>query len=613
MKKNEFLSKVQVEIKEAQKRKEEAEEALSFYGAVRKDGEDYALATFAKKKAEKELLFLEQIADLPEILYIKYASDEKLNTLKEAKLQEIRACRHHVIHTITMGDIKIDGLSNAEKELIASYFELLKSDEADADKAKKLTDLLSKGSDSAKSKDQIREEISESKDKLSFWNNNYNRIVSLPLEGFRNILIDSIKDSNDTIDIAEELKAGIKKYRVFASVSNSPDNVNILADLLTEYRGKNIVGPKPVIYDNTTVDGQLLPEKLEKRIFNNPEVFCSKILINPDKAIEIIKEYKSKVLSQASDYYTLSYQIGEIGTALVALNNYELECKKANRDEIVYGDVNNTEAQDAVLDFFERNQTFPLIMHNGGIPTKEISKVDSMFDGYSAPIFFRRKSEIEFKKTVVSEQIKLYRKRRDYLRKKFFELDHLPLVEAILYQRADNDDFRNGLVDAINGLVEMLDKLLVIFERLKNEFDSNNHNFLDELEEVAKKIGDIARCKEVDQSTLLIDGDRDALIDQIYEYAAVYKAAQLVTELEDQALQISVREEAQELGISEAELTIRKQNQLRALYEAKLKEKDEEIERLNGIVETFTKGIEDSRIKSYSYENNGKISRFFRS
>ena len=87
----------------------------------------------------------------------------------------------------------------------------------------------------------------------------------------------------------------------------------------------------------------------------------------------------------------------------------------------------------------------------------------------------------------------------------------------------------------------------------------------------------------------------------------------MVTELEDQALQISVREEAQELGISEAELTIRKQNQLRALYEAKLKEKDEEIERLNGIVETFTKGIEDSRIKSYSYENNGKISRFFRS
>ena len=39
-------------------------------------------------------------------------------------------------------------------------------------------------------------------------------------------------------------------------------------------------------------------------------------------------------------------------------------------------------------------------MHNGGIPSKEISKVDSMFDGYSAPIFFRRKSEIE---TIKSE------------------------------------------------------------------------------------------------------------------------------------------------------------------------------------------------------------------
>ena len=42
---------------------------------------------------------------------------------------------------------------------------------------------------------------------------------------------------------------------------------------LEEYRGKNIIGPKSVIYDNTTVDGELLPEKLEKRIFNNPEVF----------------------------------------------------------------------------------------------------------------------------------------------------------------------------------------------------------------------------------------------------------------------------------------------------------------------------------------------------
>ena len=601
MTKEEFLSSVTTEIEEVKKSKKQAEAAIEYYTKSNNLTAEYEEARIAKIKAEKELECLEQIFSLPEILYYKQASIARLEELRRNELEGLRQKKKNICKSIAKDRKIIDQIVAAEK---AEFADLSSDNKEMSSKDKeKMSNLLAKSTRRAKSKERFRNILVGKNNEFSLYDRSYNDIYNMPIETYREREIDNISSLEETLAFTENAKEQSASNRIFAYGSKTTKKVQEFANLLVNLKKTYLTEPEPVFCDEDDLEDIGIPESLKKLILDDetiiqkPEYESEKIrkVINPDKAIEVVRDYITKVNKQREKITDVLLELVDVGKGIQEYDNYE---KVSNNKPILYGDSNNSEEQNKAIDFFTFQHVDEFDTVTGGLDKNDLCNVRYLFFNYLTPIFFRRKSEIKFKRAAIEGQIKLYKQKRDYLDGILKSLDLLPVFDKLLGEKANDPSYRKEVYDELDALDEVLQNTLEYFRGIKQECECNKSNHADDVSNELELIMLSTLCDDYDINKLLIDATGDELLAQIFEYAAMYKVSCLAYELEREAKRISLREEAEEqdvpvenVGVSKIDILEAKLAQERAKKAkilAQLEEQKAENIKLNNQVKTLS-------------------------
>lgn len=568
MEKRIYSEKVDKSLSEIKSKLEQAQIEGLFFKQINEGGQYYKNAQSRIIKNQIELECLSQFTSLPEILYFKYASNDRIRELLEEKIQSITERINKLNESIKTDEDNINALLKEQKELADEYSDLQKDSDSSPEKAATVQTLFSKAhnlDNTIKEYENIKAKKEKDLEGLKYF---YNEIVDMSDDEYRNFIINGIEGSEKLLKRIEHIKANKENYKIFARASKSASRLNKFTELLTKLHIASLIKPDPVFYEKKSDLIGKTPVRLLDTVYSNTKIYnpATGELVDPAAVCEAIKEYYSTYTEQLKTYKDIRRDLDCSGKEIAALYKYEKACKEANVDEIVYGNPNNTDKQNEVLEFFTKNHMERLLeLCNDGFNNHEAEIIDYKFYVYNNKKFFRKKRKIEFMRSLVKEQIEIIRQKRDYLKEKQDTITHLPIVDLI-DSDANNTKFLTNMDNTVNSLHEKLGELIKTFEGLVNEYNRNAEKQKNNVLGIVNEILKLTSCGEYDLSLLINKETGDDLVTKIYQNAALYDAALLIYDLEEEAKQVSLSEEAKLNGMTVEEFAVRRLSEQREMY-----------------------------------------------
>lgn len=558
MKKEDLWKKISNACLKSENDENEFDKKLKYYATVDVDDERYMDAKQGKMYSEWISMTLKPLEKLPYIHSYRYASNLEMDMFRTGQIRRVNTDLFDINGRISHVSGKISELEFIERDFIKSFSEN-PDNEQDIKDGKNINAEMKCLNEKLDSLLAARRPIADEREKLK----------TMTTDEIREMAISHIEKSSELLKLEEDITSKAELYQLFYNAAKDPNMVRELARLITELNDfKKSNKPKRVYLDYNNK----LPEDLAKLIYDDPKVCNGNMLLDPEKAREIMNDYWQ-------DFYNQCQVFGKMATVRYMYPIRNLE-ELARRSEIhaplgeIY-DYFKQDLYDVLLDFYCYD--FNDIDDNNVL--RKLEELNNKLSLLERQYFVRReKNEVKSERTGV--QIHAFSELKQFYIDKFKSFDKLPLVE-------DEDFFNPSLncsesdmrlrIERIELAISEREKILrdfieTLVEKIV-EKDENDDEYENEIDVFVKKIAILTNCSISDPSILITTCTGDNLLEEIYERAAIVKAANIIKESREAAQDISFETEANIRCISPAKLHRMKMEEQRTIIEAEAEKK----------------------------------------
>ena len=523
-------------------------EKVAYYSDIKETGERLEEVSFEKIKHEKIRTYLKFLKNLPSVHAIRYASEAKLNQLRNEELDKL--------------DTQ-EKLANEEIEIIKSALRGLERDENDNLSEEDDTERIMCGRN-------INDSIYDEKRQLEIANNKIDKIEkkreylrSLKVEELREYFINVISNSENLIKQEDFIEEKWRDFSFFEIMSRSPRKVKVLAkkiEELDEYRKE--ISPKPYDYPRTKWQKKALPNAMVEDIFLNDNVYSSEdeAIVDPGLAHQIACEYARDCYWEKEHFNEKLFKfLRNYGPAYKDLFKYLII---QDRKKIVnlLPSQEDLDKEAEVIDYFSKDHYDDIksmlyyLDSDGSFETDNYRLIDTVrqiskaLKDIPTISIFKRKKINELRSKLIEPQIKLYRNIWRLAGKMHVSLFKYTRNPAWILEDYVNDpDFPLRLVDQQEKVKDIYEDTCDLRDTMRELSEQRNREDAEYNDNIAKKVQeivDMAGGIKCDSIYLLSTLKGDKLIRYIYDRAAIATVRETIVDSQNEAYNQAFEEEA---------------------------------------------------------------------